>query len=94
MSYYDPTPNRISFRLDHKNIPISLHEASHAIIWHYYGATVQDHGLEFMGVYFWLLCQSKAAPVVAIEASARAAGLKWKRGMSPDFLKEKGPVTI
>lgn len=84
MSYFDPARMRISLRYDHKNVPIALHEAAHAIVWHYYGASVPDHGKEFMGIYLYLLAQARCAPEVALTASARAAGLRWLRDMSPE----------
>jgi hypothetical protein len=83
MSYYEPNEHRISLRHDHKNVPIALHEAAHAIVWTIYGETVEDHGREFCGVYLFLLTAVQAAPEVAITASARAAGIKWCKKQVP-----------
>lgn len=91
MSYYRTDIHKISLRYDHKNIAIALHEAAHAIIYHYYQDTVKDHGPEFMGVYLHLLVEAKLAPPVAITASAKAAKLRWSKNMTPaDFAARFG----
>ena len=77
-SEYDPETDTISMRSEKElNIPISLHEATHAIIWKLYGEKVQDHGPEFVGVYLWLLAEFQVAPAAAIFPSAETAGLEW-----------------
>jgi hypothetical protein len=60
------------------NYPTALHEVTHQIIWDYYGASVQDHGPEFVGVYIWLLAQAGIAPYEALTASLRQAGIEFK----------------
>lgn len=51
------------------NYPTALHEVTHQIIWDYYGASVQDHGPEFVGVYMWLLAQAGIVPYDALAES-------------------------
>jgi hypothetical protein len=70
----------ISFRLDHKNTAIVLHESAHYIVDRTYGAhgTQQDHGPTWQGVYFYLLARAELAPVEALSASARKHGLRWR----------------
>lgn len=74
----------VSFRADGRNPAVALHEAAHAILnyWLPLGG-VEDHGKEFLGVYFWLLLRAEIMPAPALEASARAAGLSWTRNFTP-----------
>lgn len=62
-----------------KNEATALHEAAHYIVWHRFGERPQDHGPTFFGVYMNLLECAKIAPIAALHASARAAGLRWRR---------------
>ena len=61
-----------------KNVPTALHEAAHYIAFKLFGYRIQDHGPTWLGVYLWLLAAARVAPRVALNASARAAGLKWR----------------
>ena len=61
-----------------KNPATALHEAAHYIAWKKYGERIQDHGQTFLGVYMWLLEEAKIAPSVALHASARSHGLRWR----------------
>jgi predicted SprT family Zn-dependent metalloprotease len=79
----------ISLRADqHKNRAIVLHETAHFIADELFGNKVEPHGQEFMGVYLHLLIKAEIAPTVALIASARAAGLKWKE-VTPTMVKEE-----
>lgn len=65
-----------------KNLPVSLHEAAHQIIWDKFKNRATDHGPSFLGVYLWLLEKAGVATGDALQASARGYGLKW-RHMAP-----------
>lgn len=79
-----PSFNRISMqggehmRQGSRNVPIVMHEVAHHIAWHLHGERIQDHGRTWLGVYLDLLVIAKVAPRVALEATARSFGLKWK----------------
>lgn len=77
LPFYMPVVARISFNKKYRNPAIALHEAVHHIIYVLLGETVEDHGREFVGVYLWLLDNAGIAPRIALEASARAVGLRW-----------------
>lgn len=83
-SWSMPTKNRISIQGgEHRanggrNVATALHEAAHHIAWHLYGDCIQDHGPTFLGIYLDLLNKAKVAPLVALEASARSCGLRWR----------------
>lgn len=64
---------------DHLNYAVALHEAAHYITDMYAGARAQCHGPSFLGVYIQLLVLAEVAPAEAIYASARKAGLKWRK---------------
>ena len=78
-----PTLNRISMqggdymRRGSRNVSTVMHEAAHHVAWHLYGEVIQDHGPAFLGVFLDCLVMAKVAPRVALEASARAHGLRW-----------------
>jgi len=92
-SYFSPDDNKIALRHDQRNVPIALHEASHAILWHYYRDTIADHGKEFVGVYLYLLTMSECAPAIALTASLRHYGIRWTRNMTPEkVLQKKKPA--
>lgn len=75
----DPPEFFISMRLDHKNVPMVLHEVSHYITDRMYGLKkTQDHGPTFQGIYFWLLARAGVAPREALAASAQRRGLRWR----------------
>lgn len=59
------------------NIATAMHEVAHWVVFRRHGRRPQDHGRAFMRVYIDLLVKAGAGPRVAIEASARAAGLHW-----------------
>lgn len=74
----------ISFRADGRNHAIALHEAAHAVLnyWLPLGG-YEDHGREFLGIYFWLLEFYDILPEAALDASAKAAGLQWMKKFTP-----------
>lgn len=70
----------VRLRPQHCNIAIGLHEAAHAVMVALMGWTpkgIEDHGPQWLGVYLCLLADAGLAPRVALEASARDAGLRW-----------------
>ena len=70
-----PERGVISLQRDkYLNVPISLHEATHHVVWHKFGTRVQDHGPTFLGVYLDLLKTNG----FDMYDSARAYGLKWR----------------
>ena len=69
----------VSFSRRGKNVATALHEAAHIIVFDKFGDKPQDHGPTFMGVYLWLLTTAGVAPRIALEATARANGLKWRK---------------
>lgn len=79
-----PSFNRISMqggehmRRGSRNVATVMHEAAHHVAWHFYGERIQDHGPAFLGLFIECLEKAKVAPRIALEASARAHGLKWK----------------
>lgn len=82
-SWYATDPDRISFQCgpSHyggKNLAVALHEAAHHIAWKRHGWRVHDHGPTFLGIYLRLLEAARVAPAVALRASLRAAGLRWR----------------
>jgi hypothetical protein len=81
----------ISFRHDHKNTAIALHEAAHHIADVIWGDSIEDHAPEWLGVYLWLLEGARVAPRVALHASARAKRLRWVQtwAVSPKRLRRK-----
>lgn len=74
----------------HKNVAISLHEASHYITDRIFGA-VEHHGQEFLGIYMALLTDAQVAPGLALAATAEAHKLKWLpyRSISSKTLKRR-----
>ena len=73
-----PSEWYISFRPDHKNTAIALHEAAHYIVDCIHGARgTQDHGPTWQGVYFFLLARADIEPLDALKADARKHGLRW-----------------
>lgn len=76
--WFDTDLHAISFSKKGKNVATALHEAAHAIVFDQHGATVQDHGPTFLGVYLWLLETAGVAPRIALRATARAHGLRWR----------------
>jgi hypothetical protein len=83
-SWSMPRHNRISIQggerhaTGGRNVATAMHEAAHHIAWHRHGERIQDHGPTFLGIYLDLLTRAKVAPRVALEASARSAGLRWR----------------
>ena len=78
-----PAKNRISMQggehlaRGSRNVSTVMHEAAHHVAWHLYGERIQDHGPAFLGIFIDCLVMAKVAPRIALEASARACGLKW-----------------
>jgi hypothetical protein len=87
-SSFEAYENRILLLDRHLNPACALHETAHAIVWHRFGHQRLDHGPTWLGIYLWLLTEYKVAPLVALEASAKADGL--------DFvgIDESSPKTI
>jgi hypothetical protein len=79
LPYASQHNNFISLQRDrYLNVPVSLHEAAHHIVWQKYGARPQDHGPTFLGIYLHLLEKAKITLPGGLRASAKAAKLKWK----------------
>jgi hypothetical protein len=84
-AYSYPTLNRISMqggehmRRGSRNVSTVMHEVAHIVAWHLCGERIQDHGRTFLGIYIDCLEKAKVAPRVALEATARAHGLRWTR---------------
>jgi hypothetical protein len=78
-----PTLNKISMqggehmRRGSRNVATVMHEVAHHVAWHLYRERIQDHGRAFLGVFIDCLVKAKVAPRIALEASARAGGLRW-----------------
>jgi hypothetical protein len=60
------------------NVATAFHEAAHHIAYALYGERVQDHGRTWLGIYLRLLVRGRVAPEVALKASLRSFGLKWR----------------
>jgi hypothetical protein len=79
-----PSLNRISMQggehmsRGSRNVATVMHEVAHHVAWHLYGERIQDHGPAFLGVFIECLVRAKVAPRIALEATARAANLRWK----------------
>jgi hypothetical protein len=73
------------------NLPTALHEATHQIVWDYYGDAVEDHGVEFVGVYVWLLNEAGIAPQRALVASLEHVDMRWD-SLSPNEMPPKVAV--
>lgn len=69
----------MSFSRAGKNVATALHEAAHLIVNDLFSGAAQDHGPTFLGVYMWLLETAGVAPKIALHATARAHGLKWRK---------------
>jgi hypothetical protein len=83
----------ISFRLDHKNTAIALHEAAHHIADVIFEESrIDDHGPEWLGIYLWLLEGARVAPRIALHSSALAKKLRWVPTwtVSPKRLRRAG----
>lgn len=95
LSWCIPTRNQISLQArgpdnrGGKNAATALHEAAHYIAWHYFGNRIDDHGPTWLGIYLWLLEAAEVAPPLALHATARARGLRW-RHMPPNLVKKHG----
>lgn len=87
LTYYGSLTHTIHLQPQHWNISTVLHEAAHCILFRKTGERFEDHGKEWLGVYTWLLIQSKHWPTIALSSSAKAAGLPW-HPLSPTALKK------
>ena len=84
-STYDPETASISFERTQRNTAIALHEAAHHILFticleeagEESDGNFEDHGAEFCGIYLRLLRDAGVAPLIALTASAEAAGLHF-----------------
>lgn len=77
-SYYDDETHRIGLLPSHQNMAIVIHEAAHAVVFHH-NPKAQDHGPTFVGIFLDLMEQAGIAPREALYASARKAGLKFRK---------------
>jgi hypothetical protein len=77
-SEYDPITHRILIGFNDCNHAIALHEAAHAIADELHGDDIAPHSDRWLGIYLDLLEWAKVAPRSALQASAKAARLKWK----------------
>lgn len=70
------------------NSAVALHEVSHYICDEifpgvpvkgkkYPQPVVQDHGIEWLGIFMALLQEANVIPTLALHATAKAHGLKW-----------------
>ena len=65
-----------------RNVATALHEAAHHIAWSIHGERIQDHGATWLAIYLDLLSRAGVAPRVALEASAKAHKLRWRKEKS------------
>jgi hypothetical protein len=83
-SWSMPTDDRLSIQggahagRGGRNVATVMHEAAHHIAWHLYGDRIQDHGRTFLRIYLDLLVRARVAPEVALYATAKSFGLKWR----------------
>jgi hypothetical protein len=76
---YDPNDHSLTLSPQHQNQAIVLHEVAHLV--HSVVAGDEDHeihGPEWLALYMYLLARFGVAPRVALFASARVFGLRWK----------------
>lgn len=86
-SYHDGEKALLAFVYEHRNVPMVLHETAHAICFILYGATVEDHGPEFMGIFLYLLEKTGHYPLGTVYDSAKKAGLKIDGSQGPKLIK-------
>jgi hypothetical protein len=81
----------ISFRPDHNNPAIALHESAHYICDSIFGDDLADHCPEWLGIYLWLLEEFEVAPRLALHSSIAALGLSWwpASAVSPSALRNR-----
>lgn len=72
----------------HNNIAIALHEAAHVIDDQLPSPVKEHHGKRWLAIYLDLLGSSGQYPKTAVEASAKAAGLKWDTTVRPPRKKK------
>lgn len=77
LSYCYADGSGIHFATTQRNKFIALHEAAHFIVDKLRGQDIEDHGLDWQGVYFHLLKHAEIAPLCALKASAKERGLHW-----------------
>lgn len=95
-TYYPDTAS-VTFERSQRNTAVALHEAAHHILFALCRQEAEedsdghfeDHGREFLGIYLYLLNHFAVAPLVALTASARAAGLRFipVPGSAPEQLR-------
>lgn len=98
-SYYHPDADVISFQYGQMNRQVALHEAAHVILFKICkqeadeesDGNFEDHGPEFLGVLLYLLNEFGVAPLVALTASAKDAGLRFTpvQGSAPSPLRRR-----
>jgi hypothetical protein len=87
-SLYEPDLHRIYIRPRHRRLNVLLHEAAHAIVdWLLGPYSRAAHGKAWLGVYLELLAHFKVMPRAVLEYSAKLAGLKWSRRVSPKRIR-------
>lgn len=77
----------------HLNTASALHEVAHWVVWNR-NHDVAHHGPLWLGIYLRLLAKAELAPRMALQRSARSAGLKWlpAREVAPGRIgKKKAP---
>lgn len=85
---YEPEFHRIRLRPRHRRLNVVLHEAAHGIVdWLLGPYSRAAHGKAWLGVYIELLARFKVMPLRVIEHSAKLAGLKWSRRVSPKRIR-------
>lgn len=96
---YDPDAESVTFHPHQRNLAVTLHECAHHILFQVCrqeadedsDGNFEDHGSEFLGVYLFLLNEFGVAPLVALTASAKDAGLRFTpvRGSAPQALRKR-----
>lgn len=88
-SFYRTLDHRVALLKRHRNIWASFHEAAHAIAWTLLGDFT--HGPKWLGIYMWLLSTAGIAPLSALKASAKEAGLRWSHmgNIAPNKIRKR-----
>jgi hypothetical protein len=76
----------------HRNFGTMMHEVAHHIVEKRLlkgRKMIEAHGPEWLGIFLWLVVESKWAPATAVYGSAQAAGLEFIRRSSPKHIAKK-----
>lgn len=91
-SVYEPEFHRVRLRPRHRRLNVVLHEVAHGIVdWLLGPYSRAAHGKAWLGVYIELLVRFKVMPRKVLEHSAKLAGLKWSRRVSPKRIRRNHP---